>query len=131
MKNNFTAQASKEGEYTAFDVRVNHACYYLCPAESGHCSVYSLPFLFKMNKGISYFACLFLPCRSGKSLIESPHKPQEPMSLSVAASCPAVIFFLESSSAIFHDIKQKNPQTVWTCKLTAEEILQDLGDQCA
>lgn len=33
-----------EGKDTAFEVRINHACYYLCLAESGHCSVYSLLF---------------------------------------------------------------------------------------
>lgn len=53
MESNFVAPAEKEGEYTAFDVRINHACCYLCLAESGHCSVCSLLFLFQINKGIT------------------------------------------------------------------------------
>lgn len=53
MESKFVAPTEKEGEYTAFDVRINHACCYLCLAESGHCSVGSLLFLFQINKGIT------------------------------------------------------------------------------
>lgn len=89
-----TSVSGREGEDTGFDVRINHACYYLCLAESGHCSVYSLLFQCQVNK--SRWLCLRLlglqirkvPCVLS---LESPCKTQEPVPLAVAVFCPVFI----------------------------------------